>query len=96
MCVDFPEVSKITPKYLFVFPNRDHLIQNFGHIKLRLFSTIDLGNGLHQTQIYPLDRTQNILYYCGAQDALSLLTVWMHKRTRHLSNVASKNPERRS
>ena len=90
MCVNFTEVNKITPIDQFVFPNRDHLIQNVGHLKPRLFSTIDLGNGLHQTQIYPLDRTQNIIYYCGAEDAVSLLVVWMHKRTHHLSKVASK------
>lgn len=56
MCVDFTQVNKITPKDHFVFPNIDHLIQSFGTIKPKYFTTIDLAKGFHQIEIHPLDR----------------------------------------
>ena len=55
-CVDYTQVSKITPKNQFPFSNIEKMTQSIGRINPRYFTSLDLTKGFHQIEIHPLDR----------------------------------------
>ena len=58
MCVDYPELNKLTVKDRYPLPRIDDLFDQFQGA--RFFSKIDLRSGYHQLRVYEEDIPKTI------------------------------------